>query len=843
MIKKSFIRTTLLIFLIFALVLSVSLLATGFADDEINADGPEQVITDISVRVDNGIRVVYTVNLPDGYTEPMLQIDRGSQTVTLKSYVETAEGIEFTYGGAARVAVMDEEINATLFAKKNGARVNLEEKSFTVASYFAQLLDKTAEESGITANSGITQYFAYQAQRAYAANALNLGEKATGNSLLSLSSDERKLLVFGDENKYNSTDWPLRDSFTQIEGTNANGFAWTGMPTFDLNQGFYLRYNFTATSAIASNLKVKIDLLGNTHWTIPVQIGEKDGVPVYGFGYGVDASEFSFDAQVTVYNDDTPVSATVGYSMNRALAYGATFGDRDTKALASAAWSFGKAVAWYKYADDMDYVILPNITDNGIYAGFMFDYVYDNNLMIAEGMGKSSPAIWVDGTGYSADELSDVTSADGYTVGYQEDLFTVTLNGAKDAAGIVSSYGALHLVVAADSSVSGGYYRNWEDKNSRTVSTVGAVGDITIDGENGATLTINGRLIADSVTVTGNVNVVVLIDNSSMNGIEVASLTISDGASVTLRYVGAVAAANAGVRTISDVSVTDAQLDIEGFMYGMQFGGDQSNRAIDFTVSNSTVSIASDDYGVTAVEIPAAEWNGWQATRWTVTLDLSEGSDMSINGGRGTCFTNVILGNANFTINAIYNGIGNEYAPATLTTTSEDYEVGTLTVTVSNTNTGAYAMVASAMDVNGGTITFISGNMDGVLKTTNASIWNLDNCDVLVKTTSVSTPVTDWDGSVTIARTFGIDAQSTNEKINIGVGARLIIQDCDAGIRCWIPAEYSPIVVVNQGYFAIDNFLASQYPWDWNFTAQIKDGEGNDAFDSIRYTNQRYENS
>ena len=838
MVTKRYIKTTLLVFCIVAFVTSVLLLGLCFADGETNAE--KQVFKDVSVSVDNGIRVVYTVNLPEGYAKPSLQIERGSQTVTLTSYEETSKGIVFTYGGV-RAAVMDQEITATLYANNtSGDKVSVEEKTFTVSDYFNTLLAKTAEESGITDN------FLYQAQRAYAANMLNLGEKATGNSLLSLSNEDRKLIVFADENRYNANDWPLRDSLTKIEGTDATGFDWVGLPAFDLNQGFYLRYSFTATSAIANDLRVKIDLQDDTHWTIPVQIGVNNGVPVYGFGYGIDATEFCFDAQVTVYSGETPISATVGYSMNRALAYGATFGDKDTKALASAAWSLGKAVVWYEYADEMEYVFLPNITDNGIYAGFMFDYVYDSNLMLAESMGKTGPAIWVDGTGYSSEELSDTTVKDGYSVAHEQGQFTVTLDGVQDGLGIVVPDGDLRLVVNADSSISGGYYRNWDDKNSRTVSTVGATGNVTVVGDKGATLTINGRLLADgNVVIEGNVNVIVVIERYNMNGVEAKTLTVSDGATVTLRYVGADTAANAGARTIGDITLTDAKLNIDGFMYGIQFGGDQDNRDVDFAVTNSAVDIVSEDYGVTAVEIPGAEWNGWQSTRWTVTLSLDNGSDMSIDGGRGVCFTNVVLGNANFTINAIYNGIGNEYAPATLTTTSEDYEVGMLTVTVTNTNTGAYAMVASAMDVNGGTINFISGNMDGVLKTTAASLWNFDNCDVFVKTTSVSTPVTDWEGNVSIARTYGISAESGSEQIVLNTNARLIIQDCDAGIRCWLPTEYftPATVIINGGYFAIDNFLATQYPWDWGFTAQIKDADGNDAYDSVRYSNQRYENS
>ncbi|MCH5157131.1 MAG: hypothetical protein J1G02_04570 [Clostridiales bacterium] len=832
MVTKRYLKTTLLVLCIVAFVTSVALLGLCFAS-ETNAE--QQVFKDVTVRVDNGIRVDYTVNLPEGYTAPSLQIERGSQTVTLTSYVKTAEGIVFTYGGV-RAAVMDQEITATLYANNaSGEKVSVEENTFTVSDYFNTLLAKTAEESGITNN------FVYQAQRAYAANILNLGEKATGNSLLSLSSDERKLIVFTDENKYNGSDWPLRDSLTKIEGTDATGFAWVGLPVFDLNQGFYLRYSFTATNAIASDLRVKIDLQDNTHWTIPVQIGEQNGVPVYGFGYGVDATEFCFDAQVTVYSGDTPISATIGYSMNRALAYGATFGDRDTRALASAAWSLGKAVVWYEYAEEMDYVFLPNMTDNGIYAGFMFDYVYDSNLMIAESMGKSNPAIWLNGTGYSAEELSDTTVEDGYTVAYEQDLFTVTLDGVGDVSGIVVPSGDLRIAVNADSSVSGGFYRNWDDKNSRTVSTVGTTENITIVGSNGSTLTVNGRLLTDgNVTVEGNVNVVVVIDKSDMNGLEAHTLTVSDGAKLTLRYVGTEPARNAGIRTISDISVVDAQLDINSFMYGIQFGGDQDNREIDFTVTNSVISIVSDDYGVTAVEIPGADWNGWQATRWTVTLALSQGSKMNIDGGRGTRFVNIVLGNAALTVNAIYNGIGDEWTPATLTTTSGNYEVGTLTVTVANTNTGAYAMVASAMDLNGGTITFVSGNMEGVLKTTNRSVWNLENCDVFVKTTSVSKPVTDWEGNVSIARTWGINAQSGGEQINIDTSARLIVQDCDIAFACWVDTAWSPdppVAVKVLGYLQIDNFFVPQ--WDWGLTAQFSDGEGNPV--NIIYTNQRFE--
>lgn len=829
MMTKNKIRITLLVLLAFVFVASTAILGLTFADDRTYAE--EQAITDVTVTVDNGIRVLYTVKLPEGYTEPTLQIVRGSHTVTLKSYVESEDGIVFSYGGV-RAAVMDEEINATLYANNvQGANVEVEKKSFTVSNYFADLLNKTAEESGLANNN-----FAYLAQRAYAANALNLGEKATGKTLLNLSNDERKLLVFADENKYNGNDWPLRDSLTVVEGTNADGFAWVGLPTFDLNQGFYLRYSFTATNAIANDLRVKIDFLGQTHWTIPVQIS--DGT--YGFGYGFDATEFSFDAQVTVYNGETPVSATVGYSMNRALAYGATFGDKDTKALASAAWAFGKAAVWYQYEDQMEYVFLPNMTDNGVYAAFMFDYVYDSNLMLAEGMGKSTPAVWMDGTGYSAEELDGETVADGYAVSYADDTFTVTLNGV-DAEGIVAPDGDLRLVVTADSSVSGGYYRNWDDKNSRTVSTVGAVGNITIVGNSGATLTINGRLLADNITVVGDVNVVVLIDGSSMNGVEANTLTMTDGATMDVRYVGEDVAMNAGLRTIADITLTNAKLNVEGFMYGIQFGGDQSDCEVDFTAINSEISIISENYGVTAVEIEAADWNGWQATRWTVTLSLDDGSNMSIKGDRGTRFTNVVLGDANLTIDAIYNGIGDEYAPATLTTTSGDYQVGTLTVTVANTNTGAYAMVASAMEVNGGKITFISGNMDGVLKTTHGSVWNLSNCDMYVKTTSVSTPVYDEYGNVTdVARTYGIFAQGGGEQININMGAEVYIQDCDIGVACWVSPDWSadPAVVINViGLLCIDNFLVPQ--WDWGLTAQFKDANGEPV--NIIYTNQRFE--
>lgn len=824
---KNKIKTTLLILFAFVFVLSTAILGFSIVDGKTYAE--EHAITDVSVNVDNGIRVAYTVNLPEGYTVPTLQIERGSHAVTLKTYTETSDGIVFSYGGV-RAAAMDEEINATLYATNaDGANVKVDENTFKVSDYFANLLAKSAEESDLADN-----HFAYMAQRAYAANALYLGEKATGNSL-SLSDADRKLLVFADENNYNGNDWPLRDNLTLVDGENASGFSWVGLPTFDLNQGFYLRYNFTASDAIASDLRVKIEFLGETHWTIPVQTGTK----TYGFGYAFDATEFCFDAQVTVYNGDTPISATVGYSVNRALAYGSTFGDNQTKTLASATWAFGKAAVWYTYESEMEYVLLPNLTDNGIYASFMFDYVYDSDMMLTEGMGKSSPAIWVNGTGYDAD---DTTTADGYAVSFSDDVFTVTLDGVQNANGIVAPDGDLNIVVAKDSSVSGGYYRNWDDKNSRTVSTVGATGNITISGDSGATLTIYGRMLADNVIVTGNVNVVVVIDQSNMNGVEANTLTMSDGASLDVSYVGDATAMNAGIRTIADITLDGAKLTVTDFMYAIQLGGDQADREVDFTVTNSEISLACDNYGITAVEIPGADWNGWQATRWTVTLTLDEGSDMAITGERGTRFTNIVLGDANLNVSAIYNGIGDEWAPATLTTTSGDFEVGTLTVTVANDNTGAYAMVASAMDVDGGTITFISGNMDGVLMTTNGSVWNLANCDMFVKTTSVSTPMVDMDGNTVIARTYGIQAESADEQINIKTSARLIIQDCDLAIRCWLPTEYfNPVVITLEGYLAIDNYLASQYPWDWGITAQIKDADGNDAYDSVRYSNQRFE--
>lgn len=836
MMIKPKIRTALLVLFALVFVLSTALLGLFLAKDGSYAE--DNVITGVSVRIDDGIRVLYKVNLPENYSEPTLQIERGSHLVTLSSYEQQADGIVFSYGGV-RVSAMDEEINATLFAKgADGERVKVEEKAFTVSNYFAALLEQSAEESGFEHN-----VFAYQAQRAFAACALNLGEKATGNTLLSLSQEDRKMLIFKDENRFNGSDWPLRDSMTVIDGTNAGGFEWVGLPAFDLNQGFYLRYNFAATNAIANDLKVKIDFLGQTHWTIPVQIGEQNGTPVYGFGYGFDATEFCFDAEVTVYNGATPVSATVAYSVNRALARGTTFGaSRDEKALASAAWAFGKAVAWHQCQEEVEYVFLPNMTDNGIYTGLLYDYVYENDFLIAESMGKTAPAIWVDGNAYSAEELADADFENGYDVSYDNDVFTVNLNGVQEASGIVSQNGSVRLVVTADSSISDGYYRTWDDKNSRTVSTVGAVGDVIITGDKGATLTINGRLIGDNVTIQGDVKVVVLVEDSSTNGVEATkSVTLADGASLTARYVGKYTATNVGLRLTANLAVTDSQLSIEGFQYGIQFGGDNDNRELDFTVENSEINIESIEHGVTAVEIPGAEWNGWQSTNWYVTLSLTDGSEMSIDGGSGTRFVNVVLGDADFTINATQYGIGDPWAPATLTTTSGDYEVGTLTVTVtvSKPTKSAFAMVASAMDVNGGTVTFVSGGLEGVLCTTSKCVWNFANCDVIIRATSVATPMEDWEG-VKIVRPYGVVAQSGGEQINIDTSAQVFVYDCDIAFACWISSEWSsepPVKITVLGFLQIDNFFVPQ--WDWGLTAQFVDGNGNPV--NINYTNQRSE--
>lgn len=759
---------------------------SGAAGRSASAEEGEGEIVSAAAEIDGGFSVRYTASLASSYTDPTLTVRKGESVKELKGE-RSGGGYVFSYrlGGKDLTA----ELTATLSAKDAGGQVSeLDTSVFTAAEYWQELL------SGEQADS-----FSDISAHAAAANALRYASVLSGEEY----SAGEEYLFSPDEN--------LADGAISYTGADAEGFAWKGVSA-DRAQNFRLLYRFTAQEEL-TDLKAKVDFEGKTAWMTPVDAVE-GGEKVYLFGYPVSVAEWCFDASVTVYSGDTAISRTLGYSFNRAL-------KAEGSDEANALWALGKAAAWHNKEDEVSYPLVPNLKENGGYTASLYDYTYSGSFMERENLEKTGDTAWVGGKGYASGELSSPSEEQGYTVSYEGTSgYNVALKGVA-AEGIAALDGALTVDVSNDSSVFGSVYASAAAKESGDdPHALLSKGDMTLTGTKGRTLTVRGSILAGGKLTVSGIGVTVVCEGGC-DGVRAAGVELKDGATLTVRASGE--STYAAVHTAKDLTVTGSSLlRTEGFARGVFFGSDESYMDIAFTVRSSSVEIVGQSgFGIEGDYAPVNAAAGiYTSKTWLVTLDIDEGGEVYIEGGSGALRTDVSLGDGKLYVVADSHGIGiredDAYAGAKITTRSKDRAKGAIVVIVKERTEGAFALVSRSISMDGGSVSLVAANTDGVAALAGAGAkWTFDNCGVCIKTTSVS-----YSEGEDIVRTNGILSDAYEQSIQIGKDASVLISDCDIPVCCWLPADYGvPLKVTIKGKLAFDNFLDTA---EWGLTVQFE---------------------
>lgn len=765
--KKSIIITLSAVVLCSAFAGAVCLCGTA------RAEAAENAVTGITVSLNREITVNYYVSLPQGYSAPQMIFNRGEENEkTVSEYVMDGDEYVFSYTGGT-VLTVGEEIAASAVAKNAaGATEEIGSRDTSVQAYWESVLRMKREDLGYTDLD-------YLSLRSLAVNFLHYASKAqtaagmTENLADAGMTDEEKSLVYGYDNIY-QVDWTKRTP--TYEGADGEGFGWRGGESLDLTNGVAMRFSFSYKGEKTDALQAKVVLGSRTETVsveaLPPEHQTENGATLYTVTTpALKATEFSSQTGIRIYAGKTPVSSRLIYSINRCI--DKIYVDGNTEASerekAAALYSFGKSAAWYAYKDSVEYTVLPAVNDNGIVTCSKFDYTYDDARMLRakEGNGTFGQYVYLNGQAYDASSIpQDGTIAQGVTLSYSaaDNLFTVILDGAEVEQGLLSYYANLEIVVKSDSVVSGLCYRDWNDKGAKKGCAIGTdSGSISISGEAGAVLTVRGGILAPDGVTVNDIEVGVKSSQAGYNGVETnGSLTIGNGAALSVEYRGEKASSARGISVVGNISVNGSSLVSKGFNYGIFLDG-----AADDTKQNFTVD------GESSVEVEAVA-GGISSHSLNRKLDFKKGA-IKITAAYGIDYANVTLDAAELTIRATGgNGIGQDF-PAKLTTVSGDPEVGKISVACDFYNPywdmKGRALWTSGMEIDGGTIRFEALNHTGVVETAQGAILNFDACNIHLRS----------DGNA-----HGIYANSGNEVITVEKAARVFMEKCGLPVGSWV---------------------------------------------------------
>ncbi len=737
------------------------------------AETSRNAVTGITVSLNQTLAVNYYVSLPEGYSEPQMIFNQGEEDEeTVSKYAMDGDEYVFSYTGAT-VLTVGEEITASAVAKNaSGKTEKIGSRDTSVQEYWESVLDMTREELEYTT-------LEYVSLRSLAVNFLNYASKAqidggiTENLADAGLTNEEKALVYGYDSIYQA-DWTKRTP--TYEGADGEDFHWTGGESLNLAQGVAMRFTFSYQGGITDDLQAKVVLGSRTETVsvepLPAEEQTESGVTLYTVTTPpLKATEFSSQTGVRIYHGKTPVSSRLVYSVNRCIdkIYVDGSAPQSERDKAAALYAFGKAAAWYGYKDSVEYTVLPAVNDNGIVTCSKFDYTYDDGRMLQakEGSGTFGQYVYLDGNAYDTSHIPEGgTIAEGVTLAYSPEgnLFTVTLDGADLEHGLLVYYANLEIVVKSNSTISGLCYRDWNDKGAKKGCTIGAdSGKISVSGEPGAALYVNGGILAPGGVAVNGAEVNVKSSQAGYNGVETnGSLTVENDAILSVEYTGEKVSASRGISAVGNISVNGATLVSKGFNYGIFLDG-----AADAAGQNFTAD------GEARVEIEAVT-GGISSHSVNRDLKFINGA-VKITAAFGIDYANVTVDAAELTILATGgNGIGQD-SPAKLTTVGGIPETGKISVFCDFYNPywdmKGRALWTSGMEIDGGTIRFEVRNHAGVIETVQGAALNFDQCDVYLRS----------DGSA-----HGIYANAGNEVITVATGARVFVEKCGLPVGSWV---------------------------------------------------------
>lgn len=720
------------------------------------------------------------------------------------SYDYTVEGDERAYAFALDFG----EIGAVFGVKLGTVQFN-----FDVAEYLNGIRSSDGEPEGLAAET-------------LAVNILNVA-KAYGVYDEELDTVQRSRIFNATENVYLNDKWGERDNLTLFNGADndqkKDGFkGFVGVPKLNVDGGkAVLEYIFeTERSFSALNARVAV---GNA------EAYTTDAIALGGGKYSVSVGiasplRYSDTAEVTIYDGETPISQTAGYSVNRAAGFVGQFGSAEQKPAVEALWSLGKAASWYADRDLVTYTL--QIGNGSLYRFSLGEYgAYSVATDKTVTDGRWGAGVYACGMIADENNLSAENIDKGIAIAYDksEKTFDVSLDGAEIDT-LNARNAAEHTLtvnVGGDSHVNGSvsfgdyHWNEWGGYWSyNSPASVYADCDVVITGDRGAKLTVCGNVYAaGKLTVDGAAVEIIVKDAIGADGLVCGALEIVNGGSVTVRYDGLGASERSAVNASGDVTV-DGALDIYGFVNGVYLSSDDAAQT--FTVDGGTVDINVSGYGITSADA----FIGADGDRTRVNKELRfNGGTTSIFTGNGTVDSAGISG-GNVTVDdATLNVIADSgYCieaknPVAFRTTSGDHKKGKVVLVNSFFNQWYdvnYALKVKTLELDGGNVYAYAMCRGGVIHTEADATIVLKNCDLTVKNGQDVTDV--------VNRGFGIDLGGGNEMLTVERSARVFFESVAAALRCWGRTEANAPEIVNNGVIVLDNFAVGLEPWIWSMT-------------------------
>jgi len=810
-------------------------LSTSFS---VKADPLDQdSITGISVTTAERFNVSYKVSLPNGYQSPSMTFSvNGEDEQTVTDYTTEGETLIFTFNGVDFLDI-DKSITATLTASNPSGQIqSVTDDTRTVQSYFETLLTKTATDLNMTE-------FEYLTLKSYVVSVLNFSAKLqilngqTENLADATLTDTDKSKLLSYDNVYSADKWPQRDNH-YTTGEDATGFTWGSDVGLEYDGGYKLKFRFTVNSGTFNDLSARIYFAGQTYAVTPELESSTATTTTYKVltsAFGI--TDFSSNVGVQIYNADQKISRRAEYSVNKAIAFerDRTTPTEDRRAYIESLFVLAKSSTIFAYAsDNMQTEFLSVYDDEGALRYFVQLFDYANQKFMGEdihSVGFHRPTVQVGNTVYTyeadTDEIvSGVTTAD-YTVKYDKssNTFNLTLNGGE-YSGIISYYSNLKLTVNGNSTVLGSFYKDGDGfDNMAKPCTIGAEGALEITGISKLSVLGSG-LDSTTLTVTGNVTVDIKTNKISHDGIRAeGDISITGGATLSATYVGQTDSTANGLYVTGNVTVDGASLSTYNYKTALMLDGTVeegvSNQTL-YSKGDTTINLVGKETGVTSKTVNRL-------------LNLDDG-EILVTGETGITYMDITLNKADLKVVADYGKAigyadtwGGVYVPTSITTTSGDYKVGS--ITVENYSPSIWGKVCSAvysdsMQIDGGTLKFASSG-ETVFEPVKDGVYNYSNCNVYFEGLNVDLTNAEFTN-------YGINADVGGVKININVSARLFIKNVVIAAKCY--GETACTITVDGG-FDIINYRNEIWEWGGN---KIEYASNNYELTAlpVRYTNK-----
>ena len=292
----------------------------NFVDGYCTVCGAEQQILKIksaSLRLDEDIDVIYTVLVPEGYTNPYMVIN--GTTIT----DSTASGgyREFVYTGITPQRMTD-NISATLYATNDGVTESVSVANYSIKQYCSNLLTVNPENTALkTLLSDLL---------AYGAAAQTYTNYNTNN------------LATADLNLTPSTFSAISGKSVSFTGTADANTDWVAA-TLVLGNTIATRFYFTTDDISKVNVDVTI---GNSTETFDEFVSMGNGKYYFDF-FGIEATQFDDTVSATFSVDGVETGRTINYSVNAYICGTQNTSNNTLQALVRALYNYGASAAAY----------------------------------------------------------------------------------------------------------------------------------------------------------------------------------------------------------------------------------------------------------------------------------------------------------------------------------------------------------------------------------------------------------------------------------------------------------------------------------------------------------------